>query len=82
MSALTKVETPLSERYTTTCVRCDHVRQFFGTADEARTSAVTMGWVFRVSTPHPPFFPGQFHFKRELAYCPHCQLLVKEETPS
>ena len=68
--ALTKVDTPLMERYTTTCQNCAFIRQFFGTADEARQSALTMGWEFRRTFPHP--------MNHEFALCPHCKMFVKE----
>jgi hypothetical protein len=88
MTALTKVETPLMERYTLTCVQCGWVRQVFGTEQEARISALMMGWEFRSSHDrdhemlkaalgHPAALrnPG---FLTELAFCPHCALLIKE----
>lgn len=77
--ALKKVETPLMERYVTTCQNCGHDRQFFGTAQEARQSALTMGWEFRSPG---PMYPGKVWLKDEFterAYCPHCRLLVKEK---
>ena len=82
MSALTKVETPLMERYTLTCVRCDYLRQVFGTETEARKSAEAMGWEFRLTIPKgEETWPGKVWLKGQLieqAYCPHCKLLVKE----
>lgn len=74
MTALTKVETPLSERYITTCQNCGFDRQFFGTAKEARESALTMGWEFR---PRPMSQCASSKDRDERAYCPHCKLLVK-----
>lgn len=74
MSALMKVATPLSERYRTTCAHCGHDRQFFGTADEARRSALTMGWEFRAL---PMSQCVSSKERDERAYCPHCKLLVK-----
>lgn len=89
MTALHKVETPLMERYTTTCHSCGWERQFFGTAEEARESALTMGWEFR----HKHYLeagrlvPGDasaYHAVKssqtyEVAYCPHCtRLLIGE----
>lgn len=77
MQALTKVETPLMERYLTVCTACGWERQFFGTADEARESALKMGWEFRmVREPNwrasdLPIVPTE----HEEAYCPHCKLL-------
>lgn len=67
MSALNKVDTPLMERYETTCVRCGWYRHFFGTAEEARVSAEKMGWEFRRVFPDP--------MNSERSYCPHCKLL-------
>lgn len=78
-AALRRVETPLMERYVTTCENCGHDRQFFGTAPEARQSALTMGWEFRRLLPAGSY-PGQIWMREDLpesAYCPHCKLLVK-----
>ena len=69
---LQKVETPLSERYTTVCVACGWERQFFGTQHESMASALKMGWEFRGEKND---FWGQVIETR--AYCPHCRLLVK-----
>ncbi len=77
MSALAKVETSLSERYITKCVHCDWVRQFFGTAVEARQSALRMGWEFRQGYVMNGRDPDVTPIER--AFCPHCQLLVKKE---
>lgn len=73
--ALQKVDTPLSERYITTCTNCDYERQVFGTKDEARASAVLMGWEFRDVTLGTP---ALLRLRKEIALCPHCRLLVKE----
>ena len=77
--ALLKVDTSLSERYITTCTNCDYERQVFGMKDEVRKSAVLMGWEFRHQT-----IPGLIDCDLqvgpkvvEIAFCPHCKLLVK-----
>jgi RNase P subunit RPR2 len=71
-SALQKIDVPLMERYTTTCVPCGWIRQFFGTEQEARESAEKMGWEFRMRV-------VDFGLStQERAFCPHCKLLVKE----
>jgi len=75
-TALQKVETPLSERYQTRCESCGWLRQFFGTAEEARKSALTMGWEFRTTrranmrAGDLPIIPETV----ELAHCPVCKL--------
>ena len=72
--ALTKVETPLMERYVTVCDVCKWDRQFFGTLAESRESAIRMGWEFtRILPLLPAGAPA-----REVARCPHCKLLIKE----
>lgn len=84
--ALKKVSVPLSERYETKCCECQWDRHFFGTKEEARASAVKMGWEFRKVALDIDEFSvkvanGQAYFLRqnvELAYCPHCKLLKKE----
>ena len=81
MSALTKVDTPLSERYMIECARCQYPRQVFGTETEARKSAVAMGWEFRkTSVQSEPTTVRQTEYRiesfrfieiREVALCPH-----------
>lgn len=79
--ALTKVETPLSERYETKCVKCGWLRHFFGTEKEARESALKMGWEFRVR--FQPLAVQRTDYvgsgPSEVAYCPHCRLLFTGE---
>lgn len=81
--AIKKVEAPLMERYTTTCHVCGYIRQHFGTKDEARASAERMGWEFRISHRIPRIEKLRLWHEQlpmepvELAYCPHCKLLVK-----
>ena len=71
ITGLRKVETPLSERYITVCASCRWDKQFFGTATEARESALRMGWEFRrIAGP----------LDGEHAYCPHCKILVPATT--
>ena len=77
-SALAKVDTPLSERYLVRCQACGWEKQFFGTADEARQSALKMGWEFRVDrVPNLRAFDlPTVPMAVERAICPHCKLLV------
>ncbi len=81
MHALQKANNvDLMERYTTTCVACHWIRQFFGTAKGAREEAERMGWEFRRE------YRSIYGIERvanvtiadwvERAYCPHCKLLV------
>jgi hypothetical protein len=85
IDAMHKVATTLMERYDTTCVSCGWYRHFFGTAKEARESALRMGWEFRKGQ---PCMADAIIFRSirqvspediEMAYCPHCKLLVKEK---
>lgn len=69
-SALAKVNTSLSERYLTICENCHWEKQFWGTATEARKSALDAGWQFRSS-------PDHYNPSKEIALCPHCQLLCR-----
>lgn len=80
MSALTKVETPLMERYETKCASCGWDRHFFGTEKEARESALTIGWEFRIKkTDGPKDQHGERFWLKEVALCPHCKILTKEK---
>lgn len=71
--AIKKVETPLSERWITTCVRCGHERQIFGSFEESQRRAVAMGREFRVLPLdiESPSYPNPVH----VAYYPHCKYL-------
>ena len=83
MNALTKVETPLMERYETKCCHCGWVRHFFGMEKEARESALKMGWEFRMANRYRSETIIFAAIKKcsseeiEVAYCPHCKILVK-----
>lgn len=79
MSGLTKVESSLSERYTIECIDCRYLRQVFGTAEEARQSAIMMGWEFRQRI-RPNFGAHDLPVVPDViegALCPHCKLLTK-----
>lgn len=75
---MTKVNTPLSERYLFECASCGYPRQMFGTEQEVRAEAERMGWEIRRVETNPNSVQFGDRVTEEKTYCPHCKLLVKE----